>query len=108
MRGVQQKRAPTFGALSCGGEESAMSRYEWLFRENRRKSFNLILIVQHHYRYYSHRLLAEVALHSFTLQVLQKSIRKSILGPFAPRFLLPLRAAMRTEVFHYVLLRIAV
>src|SRR6202011_1453146 len=43
-----------------------------------------------------------------TLQILQKSIRKMILRTLAPGVLLALRAAVRTGVFHRILLRIAV
>src|ERR1700688_2533277 len=43
-----------------------------------------------------------------TLQILQKSIRKMILRTLAPGVLLALRSAVRTGVFHRILLRIAV
>src|ERR1700674_2495516 len=43
-----------------------------------------------------------------TLQILQKSIREVILRTLAPGVLLALRAAVRTGVFHRILLRIAV
>src|SRR6516225_2422251 len=53
-------------------------------------------------------MLSLVALGFFSLHVLQKSIRETILSPPAPRSLLAFRAAMRTDEFHQVLLRIAV
>ena len=43
-----------------------------------------------------------------TLQILQKSIREVILRTLAPGVLLTLRPAVRTGVFHRILLRIAV
>src|ERR1700682_3355208 len=43
-----------------------------------------------------------------TLQILQKSIREVILRTLAPGVLLAVRAAVRTGVFHRILLRIAV
>src|ERR1700676_4909273 len=43
-----------------------------------------------------------------TLQILQKSIREVILRTLAPGVLLALRPAVRTRVFHRILLRIAV
>src|ERR1700732_4485382 len=43
-----------------------------------------------------------------TLQILQKSIREVILRTLAPGVLLALRPAVRTGVFHRILLRIAV
>jgi hypothetical protein len=49
-----------------------------------------------------------MALHAFSLQILQKAIRKPIFCPLAPGLLLAFRAAMRTSKFNYVLLRIAV
>ncbi|MDQ1405569.1 MAG: hypothetical protein QOG55_1198 [Acidobacteriaceae bacterium] len=42
------------------------------------------------------------------LQILQKSIREVILRTLAPGVLLALRPAVRTGVFHRILLRIAV
>src|ERR1700716_3597795 len=42
------------------------------------------------------------------LQILQKSIREVILRTLAPGVLLTLRPAVRTGVFHRILLRIAV
>jgi hypothetical protein len=83
-------------------------RDRWLHGKNCLEPLNLILIVQQHNRYNPHRLFAKVALHAFSLQVLQKSIRKSVLRPLVPRFLLALRSAMRTGEFHNVSLRIAV
>src|ERR1700722_10559746 len=43
-----------------------------------------------------------------TLQILQKTIREVILRTLAPGVLLALRPAVRTGVFHRILLRIAV
>jgi hypothetical protein len=43
-----------------------------------------------------------------TLQILQKTIREVILRTLAPGVLLALRSAVRTGVFHRILLRIAV
>ena len=52
--------------------------------------FHFIVIVQQHHWHHLHRLLAKVALHAFSLKVLQESIRKPVLGPLAPCFFLSL------------------
>src|SRR2546427_11235329 len=49
-----------------------------------------------------------MALRHFALQVLQKAIGKMVLRSLAPGILLVPRAAVRTDEFHRVLLRIAV
>ena len=49
-----------------------------------------------------------MALRHFALQILQKTIRETIQRTLAPGFLLVLRAAVRTDKFYCVLLRIAV
>jgi hypothetical protein len=49
-----------------------------------------------------------MALRHFALQVLQKAIGKMILRSLAPGIFLVPRAAVRTDEFHRVLLRIAV
>jgi hypothetical protein len=72
------------------------------------KAASFILIVQHHNGNNAQVLLAGVALCDFTLQVLQKTIRKMIKRTLAPGIFLVPRAAVRTDEFHRVQLRIAV
>jgi hypothetical protein len=67
-----------------------------------------ILIVQHHDGNYSQRLLAGMALRDFSLQILQEAIREMVKRSLAPGIFLVSRAAVRTDEFHRVLLRIAV
>src|SRR6266576_2853166 len=57
---------------------------------------------------HAQRLLAGMANGHFTLQVLQKTVREMVQRPLAPGILLVTRAAVRTDEFHLVLLRIAV
>src|SRR5271166_6187134 len=64
--------------------------------------------MQHHNRRHAQPLLARPALRRFALQILQESVRKMIEGTLAPGLFLSLRSAVRTKVFHRVLLRIAV
>src|SRR5260370_25947159 len=68
----------------------------------------LILIVQHDNRNNTKRLLACVAHRHFALQILQEAIRKMIQSALAPGVLLVPRAAVGTNEFNLVLLRIAV
>src|SRR5271166_4550080 len=77
------------------------------FRKHRLEPLHFIPIMQKHNGHDSHRLFAEMALHAFSLKVLQEPVCKPVLGPLAPCFLLAFRAAMRTLKFHRVRLRIA-
>jgi hypothetical protein len=79
-----------------------------LVGENSFKAPHLILIVQHHDGNDSQRLLAGMALRDFALQILKKAIREMIKRALAPGIFLVPRAAVRTDEFHRVLLRIAV
>jgi hypothetical protein len=72
------------------------------------ESPRLILIVQHYYRHYAQLLIASAAIRHFALQVLQKTVRKMILRPLAAGILLSPFAAVGTDIFDPVLLRIAV
>src|SRR5439155_148655 len=76
--------------------------------KNSFKAPSFIVIVQHHDRNDAQILLASMALRDFALQVLQKAIREMIKRALAPGIFLVPRAAVRTDKFHHVLLRIAV
>jgi hypothetical protein len=107
----KQKRAPICSApffIFLLWPELSLACVYRLFGEHRFEAFDLILIVYQHYRRHAQRLLAEVALHTFPLQVLQKTVRELILGPLVPRFLPASRTAMRADKLYKILLRIAV
>ncbi len=82
--------------------------HKLFFGKNSFESPRFILIVQHHDRHDSQPLFAGMALRHFALQILQKAIREMILRSLAPGIFLVPRAAVRTDEFHRVLLRIAV
>jgi len=77
-------------------------------REDSFKSPLFVLVVQQHHRNYSQRSLAGMALRHFSLQILQKAVRKMIQSPLASGIFLVPCTAIRTHKFHLVLLRIAV
>jgi hypothetical protein len=77
-------------------------------REDGLEATGFVLIVQHNYRHYAQGLIATAAVSHFALQVLQKAIGKMILGALATGILLSPFAAVGTDIFDPVLLRIAV
>src|ERR1700674_3966416 len=76
--------------------------------KNSFEAASFILIVQHNDRNHAQGLFARMALRHFALQILQKTIREMIQRTLAPGIFLVPRAAVRTDEFHRVLLRIAV
>src|SRR5216684_985794 len=82
--------------------------YQVFVGKNGFEAASFILIVQHDNGNNAQILLAGVALRHFSLQVLQKAIRKMIKRTLAPGIFLVPRAAVRTDELHRVLLRIAV
>jgi hypothetical protein len=92
--------------LQC--ERELVRSHQMLIGKNSFKAASFILIVQHHDGNNAQVLLAGMALRHFALQVLQKTVRETIQRTFAPGIFLVPRAAVRTDEFHCVLLRIAV
>ena len=79
-----------------------------LIREHRCKAPLFSLIVQEYNGHHADGLFARVTLRHFALQVLQKTIGEMIERTLAAGVFLIARAAVRTNEFHLVLLRIAV
>jgi hypothetical protein len=96
---------PAF-VLQCKTE--LVRSHQMLIGKNSFEAPSFILIVQHHDGNNAQVLLAGMALRHFALQVLQKTICETIQRTFAPGILLVPRAAVGTDEFHRVLLRIAV
>src|SRR5712692_2531046 len=102
--GREQQR-PAF-ILRCVTE--LVRSHKLLIGKNSFEAASFILIVQHHYGNHAQVLFAGMALRDFALQVLQETIREMIQRTLAPGVLFVPRAAVRTDEFHRVLLRIAV
>src|SRR5271170_4213603 len=79
-----------------------------LIGKHRFKAARLTLIVQKNHGHHAHGLLARVAQRYLALEILQKTVSKMIERALAPGVLLIPGAAVRTDEFHLVLLRIAV
>jgi hypothetical protein len=111
-REKEKGRSDSFGApffLGKREDEKQLVRSHQLFiGKNSFEPPRFILIVQHHDRNHTQRLFAGMALRHFALQILQKTIREMVQRTLAPGILLVPRAAVRTDEFHRVLLRIAV
>jgi len=104
-RGVCKQARPV-SILLC--ERNLARIHQLIIGKNSFKAASFILIVQHHDRNHAQVLFARMALRHFSLQILQKTIRKMIERALAPGILFVPRAAVRTDEFHRVLLRIAV
>src|SRR5215472_10359816 len=88
--------------------KGSVRRDQVLVGKNGCEPSRLFMIVHHHNGNHAQRLLAGMADGHFTLQVLHKSVREMVQRSLAPGILLVPRAAVRTDEFHLVLLRIAV
>jgi hypothetical protein len=77
-------------------------------RKHRLKASLLVLVVQHHHRRYTQRLLAVSARGRFTLEILHEPVREVIRRTRTPRCLCSLRPAMRTCVLDAIFERVAV
>jgi hypothetical protein len=79
-----------------------------LIGKHRFEAARLTLIVQKHHGHHAHGLPARVALRYLALEILQKTVSKMRKRALAPGVLLVPGAAVRTDEFHLILLRIAV
>src|SRR5713101_10159127 len=99
------RRAAPF-SLRC--EIKLVRSHQVIVGKNGFEAASFILIVQHHDRNNAQVLFAGMALRDFALQILQETIREMIERTLAPGIFLVPRAAVWTDEFHRVLLRIAV
>jgi len=91
----------------CVGRRVGFCRLR-LIREHRFKAASLALVMQEDNRDHTNLLLARMTLSYLALQILQKTIGEMIERAFTAGILLVARAAVGTNEFHLVLLRIAV
>src|SRR5690242_6550719 len=105
---TQRKRGAPLVAPRIPLVKRLVRRDQVLVRKNRREPSRLFLIVHHHDGNHTQRLFAGMADGHFALQVLQEAVREMIQSTLAPGVLPVPRAAVGTDEFHLVLLRIAV
>jgi hypothetical protein len=100
--------APFAFFLFFGGRKTLFCDESEIVRENRSKAALFILIVQEYNRDNTKLLFARMAKRYFALQILQETIGKAVKSALAASIFLVARAAVWTDKFNGVLLRIAV